>query len=327
MNILYIIGNGFDLAQDLRTKYEHFYPYYQQCESPNNAVKLLKKEINEKVGDWSDMELALGKFSKNITSDNEFMEMYFDLSEKLSDYLSQESKKKQFSKNTKIVNDFCLPFHYLEPLDQRYYMPYYNSLINNIQRVTIDVITLNYTDTIEKLTGYLTSNFTYIGDVAFNIGNICHRHGVLGDTILLGVDNEQQISNEAFKKNQTVKNLLSKPMALDAMRSDNDVTCKELINNAKIIVLYGVSLGETDASLWKDVVRRFSSKDAPLLVYFHYSTDHIPQNRKQLLGTREDQTRKYLYERMGIPETLQSKERILVGYDKDIFKMPAAKTK
>ena len=39
MNILYLIGNGFDLAQGLKTKYTDFYPYYIDRTVCNPAVK------------------------------------------------------------------------------------------------------------------------------------------------------------------------------------------------------------------------------------------------------------------------------------------------
>lgn len=39
MNILYLIGNGFDLAQGLKTKYTDFYPYYIGRTVYNPAVK------------------------------------------------------------------------------------------------------------------------------------------------------------------------------------------------------------------------------------------------------------------------------------------------
>lgn len=326
MNILYIIGNGFDLAQGLNTRYANFYPYYLKCNSPNETVKLLKKEIKENVGDWSDMELALGRFSKKVTSESDFTEMYFDLSEKLSEYLLSESEKKQFVRNAKIVNDLCLPFRYLEPLDQRFYLSYYDTFIKESNKHNhINIITLNYTDTIERLVGLSSGNSTIIDKTVYTIDNICHRHGELNDTILLGVNDEQQVLNASFRENQSVKNLLVKPMAINAMRSDNDIVCKEMIGNADVIVLFGVSLGATDARLWEYVVGHLESITKPMLLYFHYSTDHIPKNRKQMLGVREAEARNYLYEHIKMPLKLQSNNRVLIGYDKSILKSKAEK--
>ena len=321
MNRIILIGNGFDLAQGLKTRYADFYPYYQKCPSPNEAAKLMKKEINEHAGDWSDMELALGKFTKEVPSEEELTDMYFDLSERLSEYLTEESQRKAFTHNNKVLMDFFEPSRYLEPLDQRYYRAHFNTYYDRDKRYTqVNIISLNYTNTLESLLGPAAKRGASIGNGFYRVDNICHRHGMLGDTILLGVNDEQQILNESFKNSQSTKNFLVKPMAIDAMRSDNDVICKEMIQSANIIGLFGVSLGETDANLWKDVVDHLSQSDT-LLLYFHHTKDIIPQNKKQLLGVKESQARDYLYERMGLPEHLQSKTKILIGYNKDIFKV------
>ena len=39
MNIVHIIGNGFDLNLDLKTSYRHFYEYYKNQESKNENIK------------------------------------------------------------------------------------------------------------------------------------------------------------------------------------------------------------------------------------------------------------------------------------------------
>lgn len=321
MNILYIIGNGFDLAQGMKTKYEHFYPYYLKCKSPNKAVELLKKEITENIGDWSDMEIALGKFTKRVGSEDEFIEMYFDLSDRLAEYLKQESEKAKLSKQGRVVDDLFEPFRYLEPLDQRLYRNYCNKFLGNGNRVVaeVNVVTLNYTDSIERLVGSQHLWNVSMESGTFSLRSICHLHGVLGDTILVGVNDEQQIANTGFQQNQAVRDCLVKPEAIAAMRSDKSILCHGFIDKADIIILYGVSLGATDTNLWNAVVERLASNVHPMLVYFHHSLKIIPQNKKQLLGRKEAEVRELLYQRLGLPKDLQSNDRILMGYNKDIF--------
>lgn len=321
MNILYIIGNGFDLAQGMKTRYADFYPYYLKCSSPNKIVERLKKEIKENIGDWSDMELALGEFTKNVDSESELTDLYFDMSDRLTEYLQLEVKRRAIEKGNKILGDLYRPYLYLEPLDQRLYLEYCRPyLMHDEKQVKVDVVTLNYSDTVEKMVGYPITIATEISGVRYKLGNICHLHGTLDDTILIGVNDEQQISSEVFRKNQAVRDFLIKPEAIVSMRSDKRLLCEGYIDNADIIVLFGVSLGATDASLWNYIVENMASENNPLLVYFHHSDEIIPKNRKQLLGRKETKAREMLYERMGIPVSLQSTDRILVGYNKDIFK-------
>lgn len=323
MNILYIIGNGFDLAQGMNTRYADFYPYYLSCPSPSDSVKLLKEEIKENIGDWSDMEIALGKFTNKLSSENEFLEMYFDLSDRLSEYLEKESEKKKLSKRESVLEDFFEPFRYLEPLDQRVYQNYCDQFLGNNKRPVFDVnvVTLNYTSSIESLVGFPSTLNVSLSTGLYSLHNICHLHGVLGDTILIGVNEEQQIDNVAFKQNQAVKDCLIKPEAIAAMRSDKKLLCGNYIDKADVIILFGVSLGSTDAYLWKAIVDHLAKNYRPMLVYFHHSSEVIPANRKQLLGRKVAQTREYLYQRLGVPENLQSEEQILVGYNKGVFQL------
>ena len=323
MNILYVIGNGFDLAQGMKTRYADFYPYYLKCASPNETVKRLKEAIKENIGDWSDMEIELGKYTKNIGSESEFMEMYFDLSDRLSEYLKQESERNKLNRVGQIVDDFFEPYRYLEPLDKRLYENYFDGFLGKDRRVgvdiNVDVVTLNYTNTIESLIGFPSVPSMNKKNAVFSLRNICHLHGVLGDTILVGVNDEQQIANGKFQQNQAVRDCLVKPEAIAAMRSDKSLLCRSYIERSDIIILYGVSLGATDANLWSTIVKQLSKNDPPMLVYFHYSKDVIPPNRKQLLGRKEAEARDFLYQRLGLPQNLQSKNNILVGYNKGIF--------
>ena len=49
MNITFIIGNGFDLNLDLKTKYIDFYNYYFSIESEKKPIQDFKAYLNEKL--------------------------------------------------------------------------------------------------------------------------------------------------------------------------------------------------------------------------------------------------------------------------------------
>lgn len=91
MNVLYIIGNGFDKAQGMNTSYPDFYKYLRTL--PNNDNPLLGKLINS-ISDryelWSDMEKGLGLFTKEVENSEDFDTLYFYLSDKLQEYLKKE---------------------------------------------------------------------------------------------------------------------------------------------------------------------------------------------------------------------------------------------
>jgi len=72
MNIVYLIGNGFDLNLGLQTKYQHFYDYYLTHSEGNDSphIKDLKDHIKNNRENWSDLEFALGDYLRMINTDD-----------------------------------------------------------------------------------------------------------------------------------------------------------------------------------------------------------------------------------------------------------------
>lgn len=88
MNILFIIGNGFDLNLGLKTGYQDFYEYYIKQKSSSDVVKRLKEHLEkERFKIWSDMELGMGAYTAYVNSVVEFEEVCHDLSLSLRQYL------------------------------------------------------------------------------------------------------------------------------------------------------------------------------------------------------------------------------------------------
>ena len=79
MNVLYILGNGFDKAQGMKTSYPEFYEYLKTIDpsKESSLLKKMKQEIKADTALWSDMEEALGKFTESITSIQEFEDFYY----------------------------------------------------------------------------------------------------------------------------------------------------------------------------------------------------------------------------------------------------------
>lgn len=74
MNVLYILGNGFDKAQGMKTSYPEFYEYLKtiDSETENSLLNLMRKEIKADKVLWSDMEEALGKFTEQVDNFEDF---------------------------------------------------------------------------------------------------------------------------------------------------------------------------------------------------------------------------------------------------------------
>ena len=63
---------------------------------------------------------------------------------------------------------------------------------HNFSSKDISVITLNYTNTLEKILNLSSGATTKGFDSSNTLRNLIHVHGILGQSIIIGVDNETQ---------------------------------------------------------------------------------------------------------------------------------------
>ena len=97
--ITFFIGNGFDINVGLATRYSDFYKYFIE-QFPDNMIAL---EIGKDYEYWSDLEVALGKYTSKITSDKEedFWESEDILEQSLADYLEMQMNQISIDSNEK----------------------------------------------------------------------------------------------------------------------------------------------------------------------------------------------------------------------------------
>ena len=106
MNVLYLIGNGFDLRLGLPTRYADFLEYYKgqtlklgaDRRRQEEAIKKYKErffaEMAEREGrgeeQWKDLEIALGEFTTAFGDDVDGLcDFYEDMNRSLEAYLAQ----------------------------------------------------------------------------------------------------------------------------------------------------------------------------------------------------------------------------------------------
>lgn len=298
MNVLYILGNGFDKAVGMKTSYPEFYQYLMQdTDKCSDLMQQLKKDIKADKELWSDMEIAFGQFTSKIKSANDLENLYFELSDKLQYYLQDEENAFNPDKyKSKFVVDFVTPSKYMGATDRIRYNAFHKMVG---QGCDISVMTLNYTDTLEKLLSL--GNAT---DKRFDGNNyfrqVIHLHGRLGQSIIIGVDNEEQIANEKLRNNEDVKDFLIKVQSNNTMKQTRHRTCEKLISNANLVILYGVSLGDTDARWWKLLGEQFKKRNTISIIQHLYMPNAITPTRQQLLGRIERKQRNCIMEKMGI---------------------------
>lgn len=325
MNILYIFGNGFDKAQGMATGYPEFYKHLQyNITDGSTLLNRMKKEITEKLELWSDMEECLGGFTTESDNADEFDDFYFELNDLLQKYLTSENDNFFPTDKLKIKfqSDFTTVSKYLGALDQNRYNIFIKTNGLSLSK-DISVITLNYTNTLEKILSLNTTTTKTFGSNIF-LRDIIHVHGQLGRSIIIGVDNEEQIMNKEFRNNDDIKDLMIKIQSNEVMKETRHMQCEALISNANIIVLFGVSLGDTDARWWK-IIGDNLVKRANLAVIQHlYEPNAINPTQLQKRGRLERRQQKCLMQKMRIAEnnwTDNLRNRLFFTVNEPIFQI------
>ncbi|WP_375605651.1 AbiH family protein [Flavobacterium davisii] len=270
MNIVHIIGNGFDLNLGLKTSYKHFYEYYKKQESKNDNIKLLKKEIDTNTENWSDLELALGKFTSEITTVEEFEIIRQDIILNLSNYLkSIESSFDLSNVNTHELSIFLSSPHIeLRNGDKAIFEELLISLKHEMS--SINIISFNYTSILDNLIqNFVDKTMSFAKAISSNstIKPVKHIHGLLDERLIIGVNDNSQVSNENFTKEIDFNEAFIKTEYNKASGHLVDDECVDLINNANIICVFGSSLGLTDMFWWELICNKLLKQNCKLIIY------------------------------------------------------------
>lgn len=325
MNILYILGNGFDKAQGMATSYPEFYKYLtENIKGGSPLLEKMKSAITENTILWSDMESGLGEFTSATNNAEEFDDFYFELSEHLQNYLKEENEK--FTPSDKLKNKFQSDFttisKYLGALDKERYNAFINR--HSFSSKDISVITLNYTDTLEKMLSINATITTKSFSNNTNLRNLIHVHGRLGESIIIGVNDETQMDNEVFRDNDDIKDCMIKLQSNRIMKETRHIQCGNLIANANIIVLMGVSLGETDLYWWELIGKNLINRKNLALIQHIYNPGAILPTQMQKRGRLERSQQNLIMQKMGIKEenwTDELRERLFFTVNAPIFKI------
>lgn len=281
MRILYLIGNGFDLHVGLKTSYPDFLKYYLAQPIPSELddvaqryIKRLKEDINANIELWSDLELRfgqhmakLGEMGKAVHNlQEEFDFINDDIRGKLSEYIGQEDKRGYFAENAQkaLLDDIVAP--------ERNLRDYENTAIINHRRTqgdrtanVVDIITFNYTRTIEHLLGK-----TPVQASGFTIHEPIHVHGYYDNRMIFGVNDDSQIHNEKLRELTYAKEALVKSECNHIYGVSHTNRCDDLIYEAQLICCYGLSFGDTDKLWWKKICNQLKSrKDLYMIVFAH----------------------------------------------------------
>lgn len=252
MNIVYLLGNGFDINLGMKTRYSDFYINFKEKNSSSDLVKKLQNSISENIINWSDLELALGEYTSEFNTIDEFDEVYECLLNSLCDYIDEEFEKYDFS--TLSISEFfknlSVPEKFLAVQDASE-VAEYKSKWKQSQKI-INIINFNYTRSVEKIIEGTKGNHIGTFDNSnYYLDKLIHIHGFTNERTILGVNDLSQVSNTNFHKDSDFTEALIKIESNVRQRHNIDKDCIKLINSSDIVFIFGCSLGATDKFWWK----------------------------------------------------------------------------
>ncbi|MFX2256673.1 AbiH family protein [Acinetobacter variabilis] len=253
MNIVYLLGNGFDINLGMKTRYNDFYENYLKKESKSTLVEKLKSNIFDNVVNWSDLELALGKYTTEFQSVSDFDEVYDDIVNNLCDYLDEESATYDFSslRLDIFLKNLCYPELFLTEADINEFFTYKKKW--RVEDKKINIINFNYTKSVKKIIEKHNFNTPIETDgySKYYLKELLHIHGFTNERTILGVNDLSQVGNTKFYNDTDFIEALIKIESNSSLRHNVDKKSEQLINHADLICIFGCSLGETDKYWWQ----------------------------------------------------------------------------
>lgn len=271
MNLTIIFGNGFDKNLGLNTTYPDFYKWLGENRNKENDE--IYCNIKERPENWSDLELALGKYTfDNEIIPDKFEDSYGNLIEDLNEYLLLEQEKigTEFSIEDSITELFYSIEKNLVETGQNKNSQIIRRYLS--QPTDVNFVTFNYTDTVEKTMGYKKFIVNKDGnEVLVNLQNPIHVHGRLNSSMVLGVNDETQFKSEIFD-NDFPEFFVKNKNLTDHVNSTELELALEVIDSSDIIFLFGVSLGDTDKVYWEKIAKWLLFGNKRTVLLYDYET-------------------------------------------------------
>lgn len=272
MKLKIIFGNGFDKNLGLNTTYKDFYKWLDENQKKESDE--IYCNIKEMPENWSDLELALGKYTfDNEIIPDKFEESYANLIEDLNEYLLLEQEKigTQFSIEDSITELFYSIEKNLVETGQNKNSQIIHRYLS--EQTEVNFVTFNYTDTVEKTMSKKTIGISKDGKTVLVIlRNPIHVHGTLNSSMVLGVNDETQFKSEIFD-NDFPEFFIKNKNLTDHVNSTELDKALEVIDSSDVLFLFGVSLGDTDKVYWEKIAEwLLYDGDEHIVLLYDYET-------------------------------------------------------
>ena len=246
MNITFLIGNGFDLNCGLNSRYTDVYKQYTKTESSSELISKFKKDIDFNTNRWGDFEVAMSEYLCNFKSEDDFLTCLRDFRNYLMLYLKAEQD------NYLSVANLCKQDKNIMKEVKTSIEEFYMGITNNLD---YQLSTMMAKQSINRR--FISFNYTNIFDFYLSMVNsfarVNHIHGILGREIVLGMDNEAQISEMQYEMTNRTRRAFIKSYFNNYFDNNRLQNAIRVIQESDIICAFGMSLGKSDA-MWKNAI-------------------------------------------------------------------------
>lgn len=267
---LLVIGNGFDLALGLKTSYRDFMKWLSNKHYMDDAY--LYKHLSSKFYQqrWIDIENELRQYSLSFFEIGEMNIKLSSQNERICNSLRYEHKV--LCKN--LCEYLKIQVNKNEWLETGLENQSIRQLLSKVDKEPLYVINFNYTDTI----------------TSFRVTKVVnhHIHGSLsdGENIVFGVEDSSNLT----KEHSFLYKSYNPTLNVDHLN--------ERFEDAKHILFYGYSLGQTDHSYFEDFFKEQSTKgcERKKFDFFYYGQegyDDLFWQLRTLTGNRMAQFKQF----------------------------------
>ena len=295
------IGNGFDLNNGLQTKFTDFYDYIQSRKPINDIEKNdIYSYIQEDKDKWSYFEMQLGQLTFEYSEEqkNKLLEDMDEFREDFIVYMTEQNEKFSFDEEIAkqaLVRTLTEYMNQLEEIEKEDILSIYNSSPSH--RI-FNFINFNYTNTLEQVVNLIDKKTSFItssvrnGNYGNFLGDIIHIHKQLQTGMFLGVNDESQIQSEIFSPEEQMS--LIKPQANEGFRENTNLKVESTINKSNIIIIYGMSLGETDKKWWIYLGEWLKESQNNRLIIYVHDSKFSKKNPRHYFSKRKHYEEKFL---------------------------------
>lgn len=342
LNVVWIIGNGFDLNLGLKTDYRSFLEkaYFLDKSSEKHREQLtdvINKNLQEnKDNHWSDLEILLGEATTGYQLEDEtFYETFEEMQRLFIDYVNSEQLRlpNEIPSDaiTELWDSICNFPTRLTYVDQKTLI-----LKKSIESsISYNFINLNYTRSFDRFLKSASKehspfNSRSIGNYSYSdtVKEPVHIHGSIengsGVEIIFGVASSSQIKNKLFAEDTSFKEMWIKEEKNYTIYGNSKTEImRQLLTNADVFCIYGSSLGDTDNYIWETIGKRLVTAEHTNLVLF----EHTLPNRNGQHARRYQKQRDFILNHFKSVSNIANdvfdtiRPRIILSPSKDIFKM------